>query len=340
MAIRVEDRTFYLETKNTLYQMKADRYGVLKHLWYGVKTGQDMEYLLDYPDVGFSGNIYDADRDRAYSQDTMPLEYATEGVGDFRIPAVGVRYENGASALDLRYEKYRIEDGKYSIPGLPAVYAEEYEAQTLEITLKDVVTDVRVILKYGILPDFDVITRSAVIVNDGEQTVMINKAHSLCLDIPYGHWEWIHFHGRHLKERTPERRPLVHGVQMSSSKRGISSHHQNPSVLLCKEGCTETSGTCIGAVLMYSGCFQTQIEYDQLNQTRLVMGINTHLFCWELQPGERFYTPEAILSMSSTGFETLSHQFHRVIREHVCRGKYKMIERPVLINNWEATYFD
>ncbi|MCC8150404.1 MAG: alpha-galactosidase [Lachnospiraceae bacterium] len=340
MAVRVEGQTFYLETKNTLYQMKADHYGVLKHLWYGVKTGQDMEYLLDYPDVGFSGNIYDADRDRAYSQDTMPLEYATEGVGDFRIPAVGVHYENGASALDLRYEGYRIEDGKYAIPGLPAVYAEEYEAQTLEITLKDVVSDVRVVLKYGVLPDFDVITRSAVIVNDGSQTVMVNKAHSLCLDIPYGKWEWVHFHGRHLKERTPERRPLLHGVQQSSSKRGISSHHQNPTVLLCKEGCTETSGTCIGAVLMYSGCFQTQIEYDQLNQTRLVMGINTHMFCWELNPGERFYTPEAILSLSATGFETLSHQFHRVIREHVCRGKYKLTERPVLINNWEATYFD
>ncbi|MCD8231399.1 MAG: alpha-galactosidase [Clostridiales bacterium] len=320
--------------------MKADEYGVLKHLWYGAKTGQDMEYLLDYPDVGFSGNIYDAENNRNYSLDTLPLEYATEGIGDFRIPAVGVRYPNGASALDLRYESYRIEPGKYSIPGLPAVYAEEYEAETVAITLKDTASDIRVVLKYGVLPAFDVITRSAVIINDGTQAVMVNKAHSLCLDIPYGHWEWVHFHGRWTKEREPERRPLLHGIQQSSSKRGTSSHQQNPVVLLCREGCTETSGTCIGAVLMYSGCFQTQIEYDQLNQTRVVMGMNTHTFSWELKPGNSFYTPEVILSQSTTGFETLSHQFHRVIREHVCRGKYKMIERPVLINNWEATYFD
>lgn len=340
MAIRIEGKTFYLETKNTLYQMKADEHGVLKHLWYGVKTGQDMEYMLDYPDVGFSGNIYDVENERSYSLDTMPLEYATEGIGDFRISAVGVRYKNGASALDLRYESFRVIPGKYSIPGLPAVYAEEYEAETLEITLKDTASDIRVVLKYGILSDFDVVTRSAVIINDGDNTVMVNKAHSLCLDMPYGNWEWVHFHGRWAKERNPERLPLLHGIQESSSKRGTSSHHQNPAVLLCEEGCTETSGNCIGAVLMYSGCFQAQVEYDQLNQIRLVMGINTHTFCWELEPGKRFYTPEVILSQTCKGIETLSHQFHRVIREHVCRGKYKLAERPILINNWEATYFD
>lgn len=340
MGIRVIDRTFYLETDHTLYQMKADDHGVLKHLWYGAKTGQDMEYLLDYPDVSFSGNIYDVEDMRSYSLDTMPLEYATEGVGDFRISAVGVRHENGASALDLRYESHRVLPGKYAIPGLPAVYAQESEAESLEITLKDMATDIRVILNYGVLPEYDVITRSAVIQNDGSGIVMVNRAHSLCLDIPYGHWEWIHFHGRWAKERTPERLPLIHGIQESASKRGTSSHHQNPGVILCKEGCTETSGTCIGALLMYSGCFQAQVEYDQLNQTRLVMGINTHMFCWELNPGESFYTPEVILSQTTHGLSTLSHQFHRIIREHVCRGKYKLAERPILINNWEATYFD
>ena len=340
MAIRVDGKTFYLETKHTLYQMKADDYGVLKHLWYGEKINQDMEYLLDYRDVGFSGNIYEAGNERTYSLDTLPLEYATEGIGDFRISAVGVRYENGASALDLRYEKYEITSGKYAIPGLPAVYADDSEAETLEITLKDTASEIRVILKYGVLKDCDVITRSAVICNDGEHKVMVNKAHSICLDIPYGNWEWVHFHGRHAMERQVERRPLLHGIQESSSKRGISSHHQNPAILLCENGCTETSGKCIGAVLMYSGCFQAQVEYDQVNQTRLVMGINPHTFCWELAPHKKFYTPEAILSCSDQGMETLSHQFHRVIREHVCRGKYKLAERPVLINNWEATYFN
>ena len=340
MAIRAEGKTFYLETENTLYQMKADEYGVLKHLWYGAKTGQDMEYLLDYPDVGFSGNIYEAGDKRNYSLDTMPLEYAAGGSGDFRVSAVGVTHKNGAAALDLRYDSHRILKGKYSIPQLPAVYANENEADTLEITLKDTAGKVRVLLRYGVLADCDVITRSAVICNDGRETVMLNKADSLCLDIPYGDWDWIHFYGRHAMERQMERRPLLHGIQESSSARGISSHHQNPAVLLCERDCTETSGSCVGAVLMYSGCFKAQVEYDQLNQTRLVMGINADTFSWELEEGAQFYTPEVILSWSDSGLEKLSHRFHRVIREHVCRGKYKLAERPVLINNWEATYFD
>lgn len=340
MSIKAAGRTFFLETKHSLYQMKADSRGVLKHLWYGEKTGQDMEYLLDYPDVSFSGNIYDAQDQRSYSLDTMPLEYASEGTGDYRISAVSVCHENGASALDLRYEGYRILPGKYSIPGLPAVYAGESEAETLEITLKDTASDVCVVLKYGVLPEYDVITRSAVIMNDGADTVMLNKAHSLCLDIPYGSWEWIHFHGRWARERNPQRLKLLHGIQESSSIRGTSSHHQNPAVILCKEGCSETNGTCIGAALMYSGCFQAQAEYDQLRQVRLVMGIHADLFCWELKPGDSFYTPEVILSHTENGLQALSHQFHRVLREHVCRGKYQKAERPVLINNWEATYFD
>lgn len=340
MAVKVKDRIFYLETKNTMYQMKADEYGVLLHLWYGRKTENDMEYLLSYPDVGFSGNIYEAGDCRTYSLNTLPLEYGTAGVGDHRIPAVSVTHADGSTALDLRYQEYRIFKGKYSIPELPAVYASEEEAETLEIILKDTATDIRVILKYGIMENLDVITRSAVIVNDGGKPVTINRAHSFSMDMPYGSWEWIHFHGRHTMERQVERASLLHGVQESSSTRGMSSHQQNPSVLLCEENCTETSGFCMGAVLMYSGGFQTQVELDQLNQTRIVMGIHPDTFQWVLDSRESFYTPEAVLSCSCEGMEKLSAQFHKVIRENVCRGKYKMAERPVLINNWEATYFD
>ena len=141
-------------------------------------------------------------------------------------------------------------------------------------------------------------------------------------------------------ERLTERMPLCHGIQESSSKRGTSSHHQNSSVLLCSSDCTETSGSCIGAILAYSGSFKTQIELDQQEQVRLVMGINPELFRWKLKPSEMFNTPEVIMSYSAKGMEKLSHNFHKVIREHVCRGKYKLAERPVLINNWEATYFD
>ena len=274
MAITVKDQIFSLETANTLYQMKADSFGVVKHLWYGEKTGVSMEYLLDYPDVGFSGNIYEAENDRTYSLNTMPLEYAGSGVGDFRVPAVTVRHADGSQALDLRFQKYFIRKGKYSIPGLPAVYAEENEAETLEILMKDTASETEVHLFYGVLEEADVITRSVMIINRGSMPIVLERAHSLCMDIPDGNWDWIHFHGRHTMEREAERTPLFYGIQESSSTRGTSSHQQNPSVLLCERDCTEKDGECMGAVLMYSGGFQTQIEKDQLGQTRLVMGIH------------------------------------------------------------------
>ena len=342
MAIIVDEKTglFQLITDNTEYQMKADKYGVLRHLWYGEKTGCDMEYLQSYSDVGFSGNIYDAGNDRTYSLDTLPLEYACDGVGDYRVTGAAAVHSDGSCALDLRYKGYRISKGKYSIKGLPAVYADVSESETLEIVLKDKYSDIEVTLRYGVLPKLDIITKCVSVANNGTQPVILTKVASLCLDIPHGEWEWVHFHGRHAMERLTERMPLCHGIQESSSKRGTSSHHQNPTVLLCSPDCTETSGSCIGAALMYSGSFQTKIQLDQMEQVRLVMGINPELFRWELKPSEVFDTPEVIMSYSSNGMEKLSHNFHKVIREHVCRGKYKLAERPVLINNWEATYFD
>lgn len=339
MAVIFENQVFHLLTEHTLYQMKVDSFGVLYHLWYGEKTGCCMDYLLDYPDVGFSGNPYEAGNLRTYSMDTLPLEYAVLGAGDFRTAALGVRHSDGSNALDLRYQGYAIKKGKYAIPGLPAVYAKEEEAETLEIYMKDTVTSVEVVLKYGILEKEDVITRSVVIKNQGDMPVVLTRAHSFSMDIPYGEWEWVHFYGRHTMERQMERTPLIHGIQESSSTRGTSSHQQNPAVLLCEKGCTETKGLCMGAALMYSGSFQAQVEMDQLHQVRLVMGIHPETFAWKLAKGEAFYTPEAILSCSTQGFAKLSQQFHSVIRNHVCRGNYQLSQRPVLINNWEATYF-
>lgn len=338
--ITVKNNFFSLKTCNTEYQMQVDKYGVLKHIWYGKKVDFDMSYLLEYHDVGFSGNPHCAGNDRTYSFDTLPLEYSSEGTGDYRISAFSVRHENGNCAIDLRYKDFCIKRGKYSITGLPSVYADEDEAETLEITLYDNVTDIEVVLRYGVLEKFDIITRSTVIRNRGKNSIIINKAASLCLDIPYGQWQWIHFHGRHVMERLTERVPLFSGIQESSSTRGTSSHQQNPSVILCSPECDEDHGECIGAFFMYSGSFSTQIEFDQLRQTRLVMGLNPDLFEWLLLSGEEFETPETVITYSYNGLTSLSHNFHKVIRENICRGKYKLSERPVLINNWEATYFD
>ena len=340
MAIKAENNVFSLETAHTLYQMKVDMFGVLNHLWYGAKTDCCMDYLLDYPDLGFSGNIYEAGDNRSYSLNTRPLEYGAEGVGDFRVPAISVTHEDGSTALDLRFQSYEIKRGKYKIQGLPAVYAKEDQAETLEIILKDTATETLVTLLYGVISEADVITRSVIVTNQGKTPVILNKVHSFAMDIPYGDWEWIHFHGRHNMERQAERVPLIHGIQESSSTRGTSSHQQNPTALLCEKGCTETTGFCMGMALMYSGSFQTQVQLDELEQVRMTMGIHADNFAWTLKEGESFYAPEVILSCSDEGMGELSRRFHHIIRNHVCRGQYQLSSRPVLINNWEATYFD
>lgn len=340
MSIKISNNLFNIETKNTLYQMKVDKYNVLKHLWYGKKTDMDMEYLQDYPDVGFSGQIYDAGFDKTYSHDTILQEYSSVGTGDFRIPSIIINHHNGTSAVDLRYKSHRVYKGKYSIEGLPYVYDNGEECETLEITLEDRFFDIEVILKYGVFYNNDIITRSVVVRNNTDNDIVIDKCSSVCLDIMDSNYDIIHFHGRHASERNFERTPLVHGILDFSNTRGTSSHQQNPSIILASKDCGEDFGNCFGVCLMYSGSFKTEIELDQLNQVRMVMGINPSLFSWTLKSGEEFYAPDAIMSFSSNGLSTLSHNFHKIIRNNVCRGKYKLYNRPILINNWEATYFD
>ena len=167
ITVTEKERFFSLKTANSEYQMQADSYGVLKHLWYGKIVHQNMGYLLEYPDVGFAGNLYEAGNQRTYSLNTMPLEYAGAGVGDFRICAASAVHADGSRALDLRYERYTIRKGKYNIPGLPAVYASDNEAETLEITLRDTASSLSVTLRYGVLPELDIITRSVLFQNNG-----------------------------------------------------------------------------------------------------------------------------------------------------------------------------
>jgi len=341
MGITVKDRNFYLMTKNTMYQMCVDRFGVLQHIWYGANTDCDMSYLVVEGCPAFCPNAEESEPSTNYSLDTLPIEYSCAGIGDYREAAIAVTFPDGSSVLDLKYKNYEIKEGKYSIKGLPASYeTEDAKAQTLEIVLKDKYSDIEVVLRYGVFEDRDIITRSTVIRNGMGEAIKITKAASLCLDINGGEWDWINFHGLHLNERTPERKAIFHGVQESSSKRGTSSHQQNPSVVICETDCDETSGNCYGAVFAYSGGFRTAIEKNQLNSVRAVMGLNPELFDWTLESGAEFETPEVILTFSSSGFETLSHNFHKFIRNNVCRGEYKLVERPVLINSWEAMYFD
>ncbi|NCB91723.1 MAG: alpha-galactosidase [Clostridia bacterium] len=342
MAILFDEKKklFTLSTRNTTYQMKVDMFGVLNHIYYGEKVGQeDMSYLLDYRDSGFSGNLYEAENQREYSLDTRPQEYSTNGVGDYRINSVSVINPDGTDAVDMRYVSYEIVKGKYSIPGMPALYGDEKDAETLAITVKDAVTGLEAVLFYSVWEERDIITRCVKFKNSSNETIVLKKAASMNLDLMRGDWQLVHFHGRHCMERQMERVPVINGRMSIESVRGASSHHHNPFTILCAGETTEEFGPCYGTALVYSGNFAVEVEKDQMGQTRLTAGISTERFSWELKTGEEFYTPEAVMTFSSEGFGKMSSNFHHTFREHLCRGKYVHERRPVLINNWEATYF-
>lgn len=335
-----KDRTFTLQTKNTTYQMQVDRYGFLLHLYYGKKTDTCMDYLLTYYDRGFSGNPYDAGEDRTYSMDILPQEFPCYGNGDFRSTALAVENADGSMSCDLRYKSHVILDGKYNLEGLPAVYASEEEAQTLEILMEDPVTGVKVVLLYGVLPAQDIITRSVCVKNESSGKIYLNKIESASLDFFYGDYELLTFYGRHAMERNVQRVPVVHGTQKIGSVRGTSSHQYNPMMILAEKETTEDKGNCYAMSFVYSGCFQGEVLKDQLNQTRMMLGLQEEAFRYPLETGEMFQAPEVILSYSSEGMNRLSQNLHHCIRQHICRGKYKEEIRPILINSWEAAYFD
>ena len=340
MAIQViGDRIFQIETEHTCYQIQADRHNILSHLWYGPKTGgQVMDYLQDYPDVGFAGSIADAGNDRTYSLDTRLQEYPCEGTGDYRISAAGLEDSRG---LDLRYEGYEILEGRPPLERLPGIREAGNPLQTLVLHLADKVTEVTCDLFYVVDEENDAIIRSARFENRSGRPVWLDRTASLSLDVHHGEpVDLITFTGRHNKERQFTRRRLEQGIVSTGSTRGTSSHQQNPAVILTGPDTTETNGWAVGAMLVYSGSFRADAEMDQLGQTRLVMGINPYGFRWKLGPGEHFQTPEAVLIRSDEGLGALSRRFHALIRQRLIPPLFRDRPRPVLINTWEAAYFN
>lgn len=333
-------KTITLNTRNTTYQMQIDRYGFLLHLYYGKRADGCMDYLLTYYDRGFSGNPYDAGNDKTYSMDSLPQEFPSLGTGDYRTPACIIKNTDRTYCSDFRYKSHSIREGKYSLEGLPAVYAGEDEAQTLEVVLEDRVTGVKAVLLYGVLPQYDVITRSVRIINASSGHISVKKLAPACLDMVGGSYDFITFYGRHAMERNYQRMPIGHGVAKIGSLRGSSSHQYNPGVIMAEHDATEDSGSCYSMVFVYSGGFQSEAGQDQYYQTRLLMGFSEEQFAYPLNAGEEFQSPEVMMSYSSEGLAKLSQNLHRCMRTHLCRGKYKEIVRPILLNSWEASYFD
>lgn len=339
MGIVCKNHVFTLQTKSFTYQMKEEG-GFLFHNYYGPVIGDvDMSYLVCPMDRGFSGQPQEI-VDRRFSLDTRLLEYSAYGTGDYRDYCLHAVYEDGSHVTDLRFVSYEVKEGKYALEGLPAMYQGEEKAETLEITLRDEYKNLEVVLYYGVFEDLDVITRACKIINQSEEQVRLLRAYSMGLDFDNKDMDMLHFYGRHAMERKMERSPLQHGFQGVESRRGYSSHQQNPFVILCKQDANEEYGWCYGASFVYSGNFSIQAEVSQTDLTRLTVGIQDTQFEFHLDSGESFTAPEVILSFSENGLGQLSRNYHKAIRHNLCRGKYKTERRPVLINNWEATYFD
>ena len=335
-----EKMLFSLETRNTTYQLRVDEYGVIQHIYYGGKIYGDSDYIVRYACRGMGASISDAGAWRDYELDTIPREYPTIGVGDFRAAALIVQNADGSECVDPRYLKHSIKKGKYALNGLPALFSGEKSAQTLSILTEDSVSKIQVELLYGVFPDIDIITRSVRIKNCSEETVILEKVASASIDLLFGDYDLINFAGTHCWERQMQRMPIGYSRQTVGSRRGVSSHQNNPAVIIAEKGATESAGGCYGMMFVYSGNFLVEAEKTQFDQTRVIMGIQPECFHYPLKPEQVFTVPETVLTYSERGFALMSQRYHYAIMHHLCRGKYVNTDRPVLINSWESAYMD
>ncbi|NIK78811.1 alpha-galactosidase [Paenibacillus castaneae] len=332
---------FHLQARDTSYVIHVTRTGYVAHLYWGKKVRDvQLERLLELKERASFTPSTELDQ-LSLSLDTLPQEYPGYGNSDFRMPAYAVMLPNGTTVTDLRYESHTIVNGKPALIGLPATYVEsDEEAETLELTLKDELTGLLVVLSYTVFNAFNAITRSARIVNNGEETLQLQRAFSLSLDFAHDRYEMLQLSGAWTRERHVHKRKLEPGLQAIESRRGSSSHMQNPFIALLSEGATEDHGDVYGVNLVYSGNFTAGVEVDQFHSARLFMGINPFDFNWRLQPGEQFQTPEAVMVYSEQGLGGMSRSFHDLYRSRLIRGAFRDQVRPILVNNWEATYFN
>ena len=335
-----KNRVFKLDTEHTSYVMAVvDNEGFLGHVYYGAKISDtDVAYLLrtdENPMVPSKNN-----RDRSSFLDTFPMEYPGNGVGDYRESVIAVLDKNGHSAVQFFYRSHQIFDGKKKIPGLPASFAKETECQTLEIVTEDPVLGLEAVLVYTVFAGSDVITRSVRVTNHEAETIALTKVMSASFDMDAEDYEMLTLHGSWARERQIEQRPVGYGKQSVSSVRGESSHQEHPFVALVSKDATEDQGKVYGVHFVYSGNFLAQVEKNQFDTLRVMMGIHPQDFCWELKQNETFYAPETVLVFSGNGLGGMTRNLHDFYRSHMIRSPYKNKKRPILINNWEATYFD
>lgn len=330
---------FYLNTDNTSYVIRVLPNNTLQHVYYGASVSQDdFSYYNLFKDRAFSPLIR---MDNMYtSNDTMPQEYSTFGRGDYRCAALRVEGESGRSVNELKYIGHEIFAGKPHIPGMPQLDVNIEDVETLAITLKDKIVGFEVVLYYSIFAKEDIISRTVKVVNTSDQTIQIRNVASLSVDFETADFDFISLQGAWARERHVSRRELSQGTTSVESRRGTSSHQMNPFVALAGKQTNEHQGDVYGFTLIYSADFKALAEVNQFDNTRLQIGINPETFSWKLTPGETFMAPEALMTYTCEGLNHMSQNFHRVCRNYLGKSADQSIKHPIVINNWEATYFN
>ena len=339
MAIIFDEKRgmFYLESKNTSYVMKVSQFGFVSNMYYGKKIGRDdVNYLEVLHDRGSEVVVYGAP-ERKYSPNVMTNEYPSYGKGDYRECAFIPVSKDGSRVFEGKFIGYEILSDKPGIPGMPSLYA---GGETLKIMLKDEVSGVKVNLFYSVYEQLDVIARRAEIVNEGKGALVLDRAYSFSVDLPAGNYKVLTQHGAHYREREPEITPVMHGVISVDSKRGATSLHSSCFMALMKDNAGEENGEVYGFNLVYSGSFRLNCEQTPYDMIRVNGGINDFDFSWKLEEGETFCTPEAVLVYSDGGLGQMSRTFHDLYRQYLINKRYVDSIRPIVINNWEATYFN
>lgn len=340
------ERVFLLHGPAFTYALRALPAGHLAHLYWGPRLRSAAGLVGMRPDThrAVTSNP-DPDGPRVFSLDLLSQEFPVAGASDRRLPALVVtRLQDGSRTLDLRYAGHAITPGKPRLDGLPATYVEDpAEAQTLRVDLVDAPTGLRVELRYTVFRDHDVLARSVRLVNGGGETLDVERLLSASVDLPEtvgaGGYRMLQLSGAWARERHVHDTPLRPGVQAIESRRGASSHAQNPFLALLAPEADESHGHVFGFSLVYSGDFLAAVDVEPYGTARAAIGIHPETFGWRLGPGETFQAPEGVLAFSANGLGPLSRTYHRLYRDRLCRGTWRDRPRPVLINNWEATYF-
>lgn len=333
-------KMFHISSNKTSYIIKILDTNHLISLYWGKKLNSDnVEYVFRTRDFG--SFLTNTDNINGFMIESTSLEYPSFGATDLRSPAIEFQFKDGTSATDLRYKCHNIYKGKNKLDNLPATYIEnDTEAETLEITLIDSLKNVEVILSYSVFEEFNAITRSVKVKNLSKEPVNIERILSANFDFKDAKFDFIQLSGAWARERDFVRTPLRRGSQSIESRRGASSHAQNPFIALARPDTNEHTGDIFGFSLVYSGNFLANIEVDMYENSRVQIGINPFDFKWLLESGEEFQAPEVVMAYSHEGITGMSHIYHNLYGKRLCRGKYRDKTRPILINNWEATYFD